>query len=68
MGLYGGEVAEKLGAGAFGTVYKMDSPADEPFHSQHPIVAVKEIRVSKMSIIFPLSNNLTLSSYSESGR
>ena len=58
MGIYGEKVNEKLGAGAFGTVYKMDSPSDQPFHSQHPIVAVKEIRVSKVSIYSSLLNNL----------
>ena len=41
---YGDEINEELGAGAFGTVYKMNSPSW--FHSKHPIVAVKEIRVS----------------------
>ena len=42
---FGDEINEELGAGAFGTVYKMNSPSSW-FSSQHPIVAVKEIRVS----------------------
>ena len=46
--LYGDQIDEELGAGAFGTVYKMNSPSGQPFHSQHPIVAVKEIRVSEL--------------------
>ena len=41
---YGDEIDEELGAGAFGTVYKMNSPSW--FRPHHPIVAVKEIRVS----------------------
>ena len=46
MGKYGAKVNQKLGAGAFGEVYKMDSPPDEAFYAEHPIVAVKVIRVS----------------------
>ena len=46
MGKYGHKVCDKLGEGAFGEVYKKDSPRDEPFHSQHPIVAMKKIKVS----------------------
>ena len=54
--IYGDQVDEELGAGAFGTVYKMNSPSGQPFHSRHPIVAVKEIRVSEL-------NNLSLNSF-----
>ena len=46
MGKFGTRVNQRLGAGAFGEVYKMDSPADQLFASQHPIVAVKMIQVS----------------------
>ena len=41
---YGLRVNERLGEGAFGEVYKMDSPLG--FHPQDPIVAVKKIAVS----------------------
>ena len=46
MGKYGTKVNQRLGAGAFGEVYKMDSPPDVAFYAEHPIVAVKMIRVS----------------------
>ena len=46
MGEYGKKVNEKLGEGAFGEVYKKDSPSDAPFHAEHPIVAMKRIKVS----------------------
>ena len=51
MGIYGNTVNVKLGAGAFGVVYKMDSSSDAAFHSQHPIVAVKKIQVSNFFFI-----------------
>ena len=47
-GKYGKKVNELLGTGAFGEVYKMDSPADAKFSTLYPIVAVKKIRVSAM--------------------
>ena len=49
MGRYGTKVNQRLGAGVFGEVFKMDSPPDAPFSFEHPIVAVKMIRVSKLS-------------------
>ena len=48
-GKYGKTVNELLGTGAFGEVYKMDSPADSKFSTLYPIVAVKKIRVSSMN-------------------
>ena len=45
-GKYGKKVNELLGSGAFGEVYKMDSPADSKLSTLYPIVAVKKIRVS----------------------
>ena len=45
-GKYGKKVNDLLGSGAFGEVYKMDSPADAEFSTLYPIVAVKKIRVS----------------------
>lgn len=39
---YEDEIDEELGRGAFGVVYKMNSPSTEPYHSQHKIVAVKK--------------------------
>ena len=33
----------RLGSGAFGTVWKCGSPANETFYNEHPIVAVKRI-------------------------
>ena len=32
---------EKLGNGAFGEVWKCSTPAEKPFHSKHPTVAIK---------------------------
>ena len=61
MGLFGRRVNEKLGAGAFGTVYKMDSPSSASFHSKHPIVAVKKIRVSTFEIFILLCDLISLS-------
>ena len=49
-GKYGKKVNDLLGSGAFGEVYKMDSPADAKFSTLYPIVAVKKIRVSSFSI------------------
>ena len=46
MGEYGLKVNVKLGEGAFGEVYKMDSPSDAPFHKEYPVVAMKRIKVS----------------------
>ena len=43
---YGTEVCQRLGAGAFGVVYKMDNPRGAPFSRKNPIVAVKKIAVS----------------------
>ena len=54
MGKYGKKVSEKLGEGAFGEVYKMDSPPDAAFHSQHPIVAMKKIKVSTILVVSSL--------------
>ena len=51
MGKYGLRVNQKLGVGAFGAVYKRDSPPDEPFHAQHPVVAMKKIKVRTISFI-----------------
>ena len=36
-----------LGAGAFGEVYKMDSPSDADFCTLYPLVAVKKIKHPK---------------------
>ena len=44
---YGTEICQKLGAGAFGVVYKMDNPRGAPYSRKHPIVAVKVIAVSE---------------------
>ena len=49
-GKYGKKVNDFLGSGAFGEVYKMDSPADAEFSTLYLIVAVKKIRVSSFSI------------------
>ena len=57
MGRYGLKVNVKLGEGAFGVVYKKDSPSDAPFHAHHPIVAMKQIKVS--SILITLSHAST---------
>ena len=46
MAWYGTKVNQMLGAGAFGEVYRMDSPPGAPFSFEHPTVAVKMIRVS----------------------
>ena len=40
---YGNKIREKLGAGSFGAVYKVDSPPDEPFAADHPPVTMKEV-------------------------
>ena len=54
MGKYGRKVNEKLGEGAFGVVYKKDSPPDAAFHSQHPIVAMKKIKLSTSLVVSSL--------------
>ena len=43
---YGTEICKRLGAGAFGVVYKMDNPRGAPYSRKHKIVAVKKIAVS----------------------
>ena len=50
MGKYGTKVMQRLGAGAFGEVFKMDSPSDESFSSEHPTVAVKMIKVGYINV------------------
>ena len=47
MRKYGKRVNEILGAGAFGEVYKMDSPSDADFCTLYPLVAVKKIKHPK---------------------
>ena len=48
---YGNKIREKLGAGSFGAVYKVDSPPNEPFAADHPLVAMKEVTQVQMSLL-----------------
>ena len=43
---YGTKTNQRLGAGAFGVVFKMDNPRGAPYSRKKKIVAVKKIAVS----------------------
>ena len=65
MEKYGTKINQRLGAGAFGVVFKMDTPRDGPFYYKHKIVALKMVNVRLKSSLnyFPFCNLLCLGPY-----
>ena len=51
MEKYGTKINQRLGAGAFGVVFKMDNPRGAPFSRKNPIVALKMVNVRLKSIL-----------------